>query len=163
VLILFPSELSESKKVDSAFLEECRAAESAGHDVGLINQDELDAGNFQRAVARVLGAGEEAVNLLTEVALENVLNIVMNNFPPECKVSEYLDDILVTLDSCQSDFGDYKVVKETVEVNTLEMEVLRAKWHAQLAQDFKDWDQSERDQKEKEERAQLTKLKAKYE
>ena len=106
---------------------------------------------------------EEAVNLLTEVALENVLNIVMNNFPPECKVSEYLDDILVTLDSCQSDFGDYKVVKETVEVNTLEMEVLRAKWHAQLAQDFKDWDQSERDQKEKEERAQLTKLKAKYE
>ena len=61
MLILFPSELSESKKVDSAFLEECRAAESAGHDVGLINQDELDAGNFQRAVARVLGAGEEAV------------------------------------------------------------------------------------------------------
>lgn len=61
MLILFPSEPFEPKKVDSAFIEECQAAEAAGHDVAVINQDELDAGNFLKAVQRVLGAGEQAI------------------------------------------------------------------------------------------------------
>lgn len=50
MLILFPSEMFNRKKVDPSFQDEYELAQKAGHNVALVNQEELDAGNWERAI-----------------------------------------------------------------------------------------------------------------
>lgn len=61
MLILFPSQPFHPRQVDSCFVEEYQAAEKTGHVIGLVNQDNLDACDFQRAVSRISSSGEKAI------------------------------------------------------------------------------------------------------
>ena len=51
--VLFPSQPFEPKSVDSAFEAESRAAQQAGLDIGLINSEALDQGDYDKAVRRL--------------------------------------------------------------------------------------------------------------
>src|SRR6187549_4088791 len=51
--VLFPSQPFEPKPVDSAFEAESLAAQQAGLDIGLINSEALDQGDYDKAVRRL--------------------------------------------------------------------------------------------------------------
>lgn len=106
---------------------------------------------------------EEAKEYMSEMVMENVTNTVLNQFSDSVKISENLEDILFILAGIEDGFKDWKITKETVEIDTLQMSKLRERLREQVEDNFRAWARDEENEKEAEERALLAELKAKYE